>query len=508
MAKIKFNSSAVVGAQKYVNSAKTTSSSVKNGVDSIRKNMQSNVAARSNISARLNNLKSSMSTIETNLDAIYKVVDSATTKYRTTESDVVKLGQAVVNGNKTSSKNSKNKGAFAPVKVDKTKKTNALKKNFVSRSNLLLMQEASKVKWGSKNNITQKCNPTSKYFNVPGAEKYTASKYDLSNSIFVSQGLINPKMEPSEYNGLFKDINPKLHPTTSNAQGATAEKSEGLDINILDLLTGVGGKIGLTGANVGGTISAVKDIYDGYKSGETSDVYKGILGIGGNFISTVGDLAENGFKADVDWKEMLIGNWKKGSALTEIGEKTAKYADDVAVKALFKSEMDGFLPSTAKNVGENLKVGAQWLGVVVSGVTNGISNYDDYKAGEMSAGRAVAETITETAVDVVIGAGAVAAVGAGIAALGISAPAVAVGAVAAGVVWGADALTHLITKEVLGEEKGLTELVSDVALDVGKEVLKSGKEMVESGIETVKGVGKAISNVGNAIGAKWRECFG
>lgn len=197
MAKIKFNSSAVVGAQKYVNSAKTTSSSVKNGVDSIQKNMQSNVSARSNISARLNNLKSSMSTIETNLGAIYKVVDSATTKYRTTESDVVKLGQAVVNGNKTSSKNSKNQGAFAPVTVDKQKNP------------------------GVVNNK----KATSSYFDIHGTGFSAKDKPDLSETIFGSKGLFDSNTNTGKYEGSLFDMDVINRQPTGNT--TTVEKSEG-----------------------------------------------------------------------------------------------------------------------------------------------------------------------------------------------------------------------------------------------------------------------------------------
>lgn len=147
MAKIKFNSSAVVGAQKYVNSAKSTSSSVKSGVDLIRKNMQSDVAARSNISTRLNSLKSSMSTIESNLGAICKVVDSATTKYRTTETEVLRLGLVVARGDKTTSKNSKNNGAFAPIKADKSKvNSKPSKKEDVKWGKLIISNGADLLK--------------------------------------------------------------------------------------------------------------------------------------------------------------------------------------------------------------------------------------------------------------------------------------------------------------------------------------------------------------------------
>lgn len=286
------------------------------------------------------------------------------------------------------------------------------------------------------------------------------------------------------------------------------ESEEEFDWKIDDVLLDVIGEAGVVGTGIGGIGKTVKDIYKGYKNGNNSDIYKGLLGGGKEFISIVGDLAENGFKTDVDWKEMLIGNWKKGSALSEIAEKTAKYADDSTIKALFKDQMDEFCPSTAKNIGENMKVGVKWAGVVISGVTNGIDNYGDYEAGKMSGVRAVAETISETAVDIAIGAGATVAVGAGIAALGISAPAVAVGAIAAGAVWALDTGVRWATSKYGSEEKGLTEAVSDFVLDTGEAILDTGKELVDEGINTLKGIGKGFSNVGDAVAVKWEACFG
>lgn len=509
MAKLKFNSTGVTGARRYATSAKNTSGTVKDGISAVQKNMQSCISGRNNISTRLTNAQKSLSQIEKDIQAIYQTVDSASTKYQNTEAHVVRLGQAVAQTYKVSSKNGKNKGAFAPIIAGKTNNKSYLKKKYNSNSRLNLMQEAAKVKWGSKNNITQKYNPTSKYFNIPQTGKYTPSKYDLSKGIFGSKGLIDPILQPSKYEGRFNNVNQKLHPTTGNAQATTADKSNGnFDWKLADLASGIIGSAGTGGKSVGGIISTTSDIYSGYKEGKMSDTWKGILGIGDTFVSNVGDLAENGFKADADWKETLIGNWKKGSAVTEIAEKTAKYADDSTISALFKSEMDGFIPSSAKNVGENIKVGAQWFGAAVSLATNGIDNYSDYDEGKMSAGRAVAETISETVVDIAIGTGATVAVGAAAVALGVSAPAVAVGAVAAGAVWVADTGVRWATSTFGKEEKGLTEAVSDVILDVGEAVIDSGKEIINDGIDTVKGIGKAFSNVGQAIDVKWRECFG
>lgn len=510
MAKLKFNSAGIASARKHATSAKNTSTSVKDGVASIQKNMQSCVTGRSNISSRLTNVRSNLTQIETGITTIYQMVDNTSIQYINTETSVVKLGQAVVQSAKITTTNGNNKGAFASIKHGKNNKASSLTKNFNNKSKLSFMQEAAKIKWGSKNNITQKCNPTSKYFDIPLDRKYTPKKYELSKGVLDLKGFIDPILHPSPYEGRFKNINPKLTPSSSDVQGVKAEVTattkEEFDLKLADLASGIFGSAGTTGKSVGGIISSVSDIYNGYKDGNTTDTWKGILGIGDTMVSTIGELAENAFKVDSDWKEVLIGNWKKGSALTEIAEKTAKYSDDAVVTGLLKSELDGFIPSTAKNVGENLKVGAQWFGVAISAVTNGMDNYDDYQDGKMSANRAIVETVSETAVDVVIGAGSVALVGAGVTALGLSAPAVAVGAVAAGAVWLVDLGVRAGTKALteagyMEEEKGLTELISDTILDVAE-------KKIEHEVNKIKNIGNAICNVGNFIGTKWGECFG
>lgn len=479
MAKLKFNSAGVAGAGKHAISAKNTSTSVKDGVASIQKNMQSCVIGRSNISARLNSTKSSLFQIENDILEIYKMVDDASAKYINIETNVVKWGQAVVQSAKLTTKTGNNKGAFSPITVDMKNRTAGVIKNNKSTTNNFVVSSSGTVSY--KNN--------------------------LSKGIWGSQGLFNPILESSKYEGKLFMASPKLHPTVESARAIVVEKSnETFDLKLADLASGIVSSAGTTGKSAGGIISTVSDIYSGYKDEKTSDIWKGILGIGDTMVSTIGDLVENGYKVKPDWKETIIGNWKKGSALTEIAEKTAKYADDDVLVGLWKSELDGFVPSTAKNVGENLKVGAQWFGVAVSGITNGMDNYADYKEGNMSANRAVVETVSETAVDVAIGAGSVALVGASIAALGLSAPAVAVGAIAAGAVWLVDLGVRAGTKALteagyMKEEKGLTEVLSDTLLYVAEKT-------IEHKVNKIKNIGNAICNVGNFIGTKWGECFG
>ena len=137
---------------------------------------------------------------------------------------------------------------------------------------------------------------------------------------------------------------------------------------------------------------------------------------------------------------------------------------------------------------KGLKKPAGRVSSVLTVVTNGVSNYGEWKSGKISGMRAVAETVTESVIDIGTGLLVGAAVTAGLAATVGSAPVLAVAAVSTGVIMGADALCKCITKKVTGEEKGLTETVSDFVLD-------TGKKYVETKIEKAK----TIFNVGSKV---------
>ncbi len=132
------------------------------------------------------------------------------------------------------------------------------------------------------------------------------------------------------------------------------------------------------------------------------------------------------------------------------------------------------------------KAAFAWVGLGLTAISNTISNIDEHKSGKISTKRAVAETITETAIDVgkgwLIGAG----VAAGVAATVGSAPVLVVGAITVGVSVGLDWACKKITGAVCGEEKGLTETVSDLVLDVGEAAISAGKKVVTSVVSNVK----------------------
>ncbi len=128
--------------------------------------------------------------------------------------------------------------------------------------------------------------------------------------------------------------------------------------------------------------------------------------------------------------------------------------------------------------------------VVISGVFNAFKNYSEMKSGKIDAQRAVAETITETAIDVVVDAAlyaGIAAVLAGVAGTA-AVPALAIGAVVVTTKWFLDIATNAIT----GTDGGFTEYVSDKILDfaeyAGDAVKKVKNAVVSSVVKTCSNI--------------------
>jgi hypothetical protein len=172
-------------------------------------------------------------------------------------------------------------------------------------------------------------------------------------------------------------------------------------------------------------------------------------------------------------------------------------ADIPAWKALTSTYTDPFLNSISKSnltVAQRAQAGwskgikgtlrkfnttkgrvQQGVAIGLSAVVNGISNYSEYKNGEITAERAVAETVSETTVDWGKNLLLTAAVTAGFAAVGVTAPALVVGATAAGISVAADWVCEKVT------QKSVTELVSDTILDTAESVEKAKWRVISSG---------------------------
>lgn len=141
-----------------------------------------------------------------------------------------------------------------------------------------------------------------------------------------------------------------------------------------------------------------------------------------------------------------------------------------------------------------------WTGLILTGAANGLSNYQEYKSGEISAGRAVAETVTETTIDIVKDWAIGAAVTVGMLTVCGSAPVVLVGVASVAVSAGLDWASKKITGAIFGEEKGFTEAASDLILNAAGAVAKGAKKITS-------GISKIGSSISKSIGRGFKSLF-
>lgn len=181
-----------------------------------------------------------------------------------------------------------------------------------------------------------------------------------------------------------------------------------------------------------------------------------------------------GKASEVRRKRILeLNDFFEGRASTAKSTSTRFYNNYHKAKAKW---IDDFTGGGAKSV-------LSWGGVTLTALGNAVGNINEAKSGEIGTGRAVMETITETAIDIGTGWVIGSAVAAGIATVVGSAPVLAVGAATAVVTFGLDWACKKITGSITGKEKGLTETASDLILDTGEAVVKG-----------TKNVGSAISS--------------
>lgn len=231
----------------------------------------------------------------------------------------------------------------------------------------------------------------------------------------------------------------------------TEPEKEGFDIfpHLKDTFFDVVGEIGPVGAfgslilNGGGSL-----ILNGIDGLDTAADWAEFAGDGWDFGWDFGEKAVKGF-GNTNWKEWFGAALDKGSSAEKYLKRFAENADDVLTDTF-----DGF-----KTAGGLVKeVG----GIVLDAIGNGFENMEEYKSGEISKERAIAETVMETAVDWGKDLALAATVGAAVGSI-VPGPGTVVG-VASGVAVvlvsnAADAVCEWITG------KDVTELVSDAILD-------------------------------------------
>lgn len=277
--------------------------------------------------------------------------------------------------------------------------------------------------------------------------------------------------------------NPEI-PITGNNDTVASEDSgykkwmKKIEKAVLDVF----GKFGYVGEGLALPLSFIKLLIDG-DGISAKDVGALLKGTGNSGI---------GIYKIIKW----VNGGKEGGLGKLFGTETDKILKGIdpeagwwtkvstAAKETFKDKL-----GLEKNVQGKYNVkGTTVAGWAFSLVANGFSNYDEYTENlgtdkAISVERAVAETITETVVDIVKGAAIAAGVAAGAAAIGVAAPAVVVGGAAVIVSCLADTVCENITG------KSVTEFVSDGILDLA-EAAESAKKAVG---EAVRSAGKAVS---------------
>ena len=175
---------------------------------------------------------------------------------------------------------------------------------------------------------------------------------------------------------------------------------------------------------------------------------KTLIGMTKRLIKNFGNLADEAYKENPDWKRVFRGKYE----IATKGEET-----------WIKKYGKGYKFSSEKNVGENIKVGTNWAGVAFSGILNAIDNYEEF--GTTKSKRFWAETFLETTFDVVEDLTVSSAVSFALTMICGGASVVAISAATAGVLWAIDEASECITEKSGEESKSIAEVVSDGILD-------------------------------------------
>ena len=196
------------------------------------------------------------------------------------------------------------------------------------------------------------------------------------------------------------------------------------------------------------------------------DPWKKVLGISGG-VAKVTEKVANGFsKSDFDWTGFAQGTGK-------------------TLKESFASQIDKYNFGAAEKVSDKIAVGAKWAGAIVTVATKAYDNIVVNKEGN-STGRAIAETVGESAVTIGLGIAVGAVVGT------IGAPAVVTGAITVGVLWAIDRGFEAVTG------KNAAEFISDTVLD-------GAQKVVDFASNAGKTIGNAVSSAGKKLGGWWRK---
>lgn len=268
-------------------------------------------------------------------------------------------------------------------------------------------------------------------------------------------------------------------------QSTVSKPIDQKDKTVSDIVKKVISKAGTVGAVVG-TVMTIAGREE-FKLVDLAKDVKAIWSTGFKVFDTIGKGISPQKRTECDWAKELLG-LGKGSSLQKILRSSLSKGEKV------KNAAASSWKHSLRELGTTKGKGA----LILSGVANSFSNADEYMTkynnGEVSyeyaVGRAVTESVVETAVDwgkdvlIMTGVTAVAA------ALNIAAPAILVGGAAVVVSSGLDLFCKWATKKCLNEEKGVTEFVSDIAIDFAEGAVKT--------------IGKGVKNIKNGAKAAWK----
>lgn len=279
-------------------------------------------------------------------------------------------------------------------------------------------------------------------------------------------------------------------------------------------------EIGKTVNNLIGEVGFIGNIIAFFTKPIASWLDSGVVTIGVTGAKSVSSVLKDGnstLKGLFEWG-------KSNKELDKLARMLPERAKEVKIKRLFG--LNDLFSGTASKAGTwssrfynnfhklknpfesytsgGAKAAFAWTGLALTAATNTISNVQEAKSGKISTKRAVAETITETAIDVGKGWLIGTAVAAGVAATVGSAPVLVVGALTVGVTLGLDWACKKITGAVGGEEKGLTETVSDFVLDAGTAAVKGARKVSSSVTSFIK---SGWSNLKSSVGRGFSPLF-
>lgn len=252
--------------------------------------------------------------------------------------------------------------------------------------------------------------------------------------------------------------------SSADNQAGSNEQNDNLS-RIFKFIGDILNTIGVTG----NTITVIADIWGILSNGKTLDE-KNLGELIGNQVSLIDKLVD--YISSRDIKDLFGAAKCQTIHITRAAAGWMSRLKD-AGKTFVDTLKQELSPTVTGTMGK-LKTGLKRAGWVLSLVSNVIDNYGEWKnhTGNINTfDRFLRESCTETVVDIVKGAGLMACVAAGAAAVGISAPAVAVAGVATVASWSLDKLC-----ETVNNGKNVTETVSDVLIDVDDAVGTTAKK--------------------------------